>query len=762
MYWYRTVVAYGEHERMVGDSAVAQMKSNFKNTIPYVNRFLGLTGDCKEQLEEETKYISNKVEVGADKKITFSVTNRGENLDLVPEQVYATYLKKLKRMFAHEDDLVDIVLAVPVYYSLTERQALLDACKVAKVNCLRLMNDNTAIALGYGFYKRKEFTEKATNIVFLDMGHGKTTCTVAAITNKKVTILSHASDRNLGGRAFDYLLCDIIGKEFADKYGCDPRKAPKARLRMLDQIEKNRKILSANTEVTVSIEALLEDEDLHRNLTRDELHELIQPNIEQLKRVCEKALNESGLKDSDIERIELVGEATRMPLVKQTVEQVFNKDKHHRTINSSECVARGCSLMAAMILPQFQVANFEIQESNPFPIDISWSISNNKMKTQTLFTKGCNFPSVKSLTFDGRSEPMDVGVSYTNTDGIIAGTPQLLARYKIEPPKPKEEKFSLKLRVQLDQNCVPALDSAELLEEYTEIRKIPVKPHTSAKPAPKEGDKEGEGEKAEDAQKEPEYQYEEKEVKKTRNTQIHFKFEHHGYGAKRIDEFVKAEDEMCKQDNMILEVKIMRNHLETYVYDMRAALDTIGNYRQFMKDDARENFLQLLNETENWIYDEGESAAKDVYKQKLEHLEQFGEPVKLRYRFHDVFPFKINEFEDFVKKFGAQAAEIPEDSHITAEEKDELFKSLEENGSWVANARALQASHALHEDPIIDLVELEQRRHKLQALAQRILNKPVPAKGAAKENAAEPKGEEAKEEAPQAEGKQADSEMKGE
>lgn len=289
-----------------------------------------------------------------------------------------------------------------------------------------------------------------------------------------------------------------------------------------------------------------------------------------------------------------------------------------------------------------------------------------------------------------------------------------------------------------------------------------MKPHNTSKPAPKEGDKEGDGEKAEEPPKEPEYQYEEKEVKKTRNTQIHFKFEHHGYGAKRIDEFVKAEDEMCKQDNIILEVKIMRNHLETYVYDMRAALDAIGNYRKFMKDSDREEFLQILNETENWIYDEGESAAKDVYKQKLEHLEQFGEPVKLRYRFHDVFPFKINEFEEFVKKFTAQASEIPDDSHITAEEKDELFKSLEENANWVSNARALQSSHAFHEDPIIDLVELEQRRHKLQALAKRILDKPVPAKSAAKTNAAEPKEEEAKEEVPQPEGEKADSEMKGE
>jgi len=658
-----SVFAYGEHERMIGDSAVAQQRSNFKNTIPYINRFLGLTSDCSEQVEEETKYISNKSNFGPDKKFTFAVQNKGENLEVAPEQVYAAYLKKLKKMFAHEDEKTDVVMSVPAYFSAIERQAVLDACKVAKVNPLRLMNENTAIALAYGFFRRKEFTEEARNVAFLDMGHGKTTCTVASFTSKKVTILSHVSNRNLGGRNFDYLLCDIIGKEFNDKFGCDPRKAPKARLRMLDQIEKVRKILSANIEANLSIECLLEDEDLHKLLTREELENLIQPNIDELKKVCQACLDGSKLKTSAIHCIELIGEATRMPIVKRTAEAVFEKEKHMRTINSSECVARGCSLMAAMILPQFHVANFEIQESNSFAIDVSWSVSDNKMKTQTLFPKGNNFPSVKSLTFDGRSEPMDVGVAYKSMDGLPKGLPQLLARYRIEPPKPKEEKFSLKLRVQLDQNGIPALDTAEQIEEYTEISKIPIKMDKA--PAPKEG---------EEPVPEPEQKYEEKEVKKTRSTQIHFKFEQHGYGAKQIEEFTAAEDELCKQDNLILDIKIARNHLETYVYDMRAAIDTIGNYKPFIKEDIREQFLTKLNETETWIYDEGESAAKTIYDQKLQELEKIGEPVKLRYRFHDIYPGRMKEFEELVNEAFQKAADIPNDSHITPEEKEGLIK----------------------------------------------------------------------------------------
>lgn len=125
---------------------------------------------------------------------------------------------------------------------------------------------------------------------------------------------------------------------------------------------------------------------------------------------------------------------------------------------------------------------------------------------------------------------------------------------------------------------------------------------------------------------------------------------------------------------MMIDIKVMRNKLETYVYDMRAALDTIGNFKDFMNDADREQYLEQLNLTESWIYDEGESAAKAVYEDKLKELQAKGEPVKLRYRFHDSLPFKSKDFQDFLADVYQKACDIPADSHITAEEKEKLLK----------------------------------------------------------------------------------------
>lgn len=103
-------------------------------------------------------------------------------------------------------------------------------------------------------------------------------------------ILCHHSDRNLGARNIDDLLVDILGGEFAKKYGVDPRKNARARLRMLDVIEKQRKILSANLEATIHLESLLEDEDLHRNIKRTEFEELIAPMIVKFGQVLSEAI----------------------------------------------------------------------------------------------------------------------------------------------------------------------------------------------------------------------------------------------------------------------------------------------------------------------------------------------------------------------------------------------------------------------------------------------------------------------------------------
>jgi heat shock protein 4 len=147
----------------------------------------------------------------------------------------------------------------------------------------RLFNETSAVALSYGIFRRSQLSKDPKNVVFVDLGNSKLSAFCASFTNEKCCILAEAHARNTGCRNIDWDLLKHFSGKFKDQYGCDPMKNEKAKLRMLDAIEKLRKLLSANSEGSINIECLMEDEDLFYSLKREELEALIQPMLEVIK-----------------------------------------------------------------------------------------------------------------------------------------------------------------------------------------------------------------------------------------------------------------------------------------------------------------------------------------------------------------------------------------------------------------------------------------------------------------------------------------------
>ena len=139
-------------------------------------------------------------------KLAFEVTSMGQQHQFNVEQIIAFYLMKLKHFYDRSGyNTKDIVLSIPSYASNVERQALLDAAEIAGFKCLRIINESTAIVLNYGFFRKRDLDEKKfRRVAFVDMGHSKTTITIADFKAGEANVLIHNSDRNLGGRDFDY------------------------------------------------------------------------------------------------------------------------------------------------------------------------------------------------------------------------------------------------------------------------------------------------------------------------------------------------------------------------------------------------------------------------------------------------------------------------------------------------------------------------------------------------------------------------------
>lgn len=275
---------------------MTQKMRNFKNSVLFPTRFLGLNSQCTAQIEIEKRYVTHKIVSQPNNKIAFEVVQAGNTHTFNVEQIIAFYLQKLHDHYVKDDVTTkDIVVTIPSYASNTERQSLVDAAEIAGLKCLRVINESTAIAYNYGFFRKADLDKDVERVVaFVDMGHSKTTITIAAFKQQESRIIVHKSDRNLGGRDCDYQVMQKLCDEFQAKFGDDPRESARCRLRLFDTIEKARKLLSGDTEASINIDYLLNEEDMNRKLTREEFETLIDPQVRQFTALLRATLEASG------------------------------------------------------------------------------------------------------------------------------------------------------------------------------------------------------------------------------------------------------------------------------------------------------------------------------------------------------------------------------------------------------------------------------------------------------------------------------------
>lgn len=268
----------------------------------------------------------------------------------------------------------EFVLSVPSYLTESERICLLEAAKIADVKIAKLFNECSAISLSYGLFRRNELTDVPRYVIFLDLGHSKFSAFCSSFTKEKAKIISQVHDRHLGCRDFDWTVYNLYVQEFQKKTGLNINENKKAVLRLLDAIEKQRKVLSANSEAPCSVEYLMEENDFSHHLKREEYEKMIVPELERIVKHLEelkKDLIENKKIDISTVSIEIIGGGSRIPIFQKTVSDFFKKD-FLRTLDASACIARGCAMQAAMKSPLFRVAHYDLEESNYYPIRATW------------------------------------------------------------------------------------------------------------------------------------------------------------------------------------------------------------------------------------------------------------------------------------------------------------------------------------------------------------------------------------------------------
>ncbi|XP_013134636.1 PREDICTED: heat shock 70 kDa protein 4, partial [Papilio polytes] len=322
-------VAFSPKNRILGVAAKNQMVTNMKNTVFGFKRLLGRKFS-DPHVQKELKHFPFKVEQRGDGGIGIRVNYLGEDNVFSPEQITAMLFTKLKDIAATalQTQINDCVISVPSYYTNAERMALLDAAGIAGLNVLRLMNETTATALTYGIYKQDlpAPEEKPRNVVFVDFGYSSLQVAACAFNKGKLRVLATATDPYCGGRDIDMALAEYFCQDFLTRFKLDPKKNQRAFLRLLQEVEKIKKQMSANsTRLPLNIECFMEERDVSGEMQRSTMEQLCSETFTRVERTLRALLHNAKLRPEDIYAVEVVGGSTRIPAVKSLIEQVFGK-----------------------------------------------------------------------------------------------------------------------------------------------------------------------------------------------------------------------------------------------------------------------------------------------------------------------------------------------------------------------------------------------------------------------------------------------------
>ncbi len=407
----------------------------------------------------------------------------GKKEQFTATQLTAMFLTRMKQTASAELKLPvsDIVLSCPVWYTDSQRRAILDAADIAGLKCLRLINDNTAVALGYGITKLDlpAAEEKPRRVVFVNIGHSNYTATVVEFKKGELAVKSSAWDRHYGGRYMDKALVEHFAAEFKEKYKIDIMENAKARFRLAAGVEKLKKILSANNAAPLNIESVMNDVDVRGMLKREELEDLIKPLIARATGPIEQALADAKLTVEDIDAVEMIGGCTRVPSLKTAIQEYFGKPLSF-TLNQDEAVARGCAFSCAILSPVFRVRDFNIHDMVSYPVEFTWEKSEDipdEDTSLTVFNKGNVMPSTKILTFY-RKHPFDLEARYAKPEQLPGKTNPWIGRFSVKGVKsdPKGDFMICKLKARLNLHGVLNVESAYYVEETEVEEPIPEPP----------------------------------------------------------------------------------------------------------------------------------------------------------------------------------------------------------------------------------------------------------------------------------------------
>jgi molecular chaperone DnaK len=331
-----SVVAFGPGGPVVGDAARRQLTRDAARAVYSVKRFMGKGYD---DVKAELRYFPFQV-TPSQEVVRIRIGDR----ELTPPEISALILRELKlRAERHLGRPVEkAVVTVPAYFNDAQRQATKDAGRIAGLDVLRIVNEPTAACLAYGLQRREG------TIAVYDLGGGTFDVSILKVKDGVFEVLATNGDTHLGGDDFDRILVDLLLDDIRARHGVDLAGNVEAVQEVRLAAEAARVVLSAEGRTTLTLPLADSGQVYRREFGRDELERLIAPIVNRTLGPCRRALADAGLGPEAIDEVVLVGGATRTPLVRRRVAELFGRQPHAE-LNPDEVVALGAAVQADIL-----------------------------------------------------------------------------------------------------------------------------------------------------------------------------------------------------------------------------------------------------------------------------------------------------------------------------------------------------------------------------------------------------------------------------